>query len=184
MNTHTPPRGPQHLEDKAPDGAHDKDAPLDEHLQCLETIVACESTWRPIENFEALHNSANPARSGSYRRQYTFMDIVVMDVATQLYWGSREAAARTLGDPLNWERLRHAARQAFPNDPKRRLSQRAPSRYQRYRALKKYFCGEALAALGQDVRAEIAAACMDMFDPATGTWTHPDRSQRIVGDAT
>ena len=170
MNTHTPPRGPQHLEDKAPDGAHYKAAPLDK-LQCLETIVASESTWRPIENFEALHNSANPARPGSHRRQYTFMDIVVMGAATQLYLGSPDAA-RTLGDPLNWERSRRAARQAFPNDPKRRLSQHAPSRYQRYRALRKYFCGEVLAALEQDLRAETAAAAhMDMFDPATGAWT-------------
>ena len=108
-----------------------------------------------------------------------------MEAATWLYGSSRDAA-RNLGDPLVWARLRHAARRAFPNDPKRRLSKRAPSRHQHYRARQTYFCGEAFAALGRDLRREAlrAATHMGMLDPARGSWTHPDTTQCIIGNAT
>ena len=143
MHTHTPPRGSQGLGGTA-GGAHRK-RPVKaishgtSTLQSLEGLVACESIWRMVERFEAFHNSA--ARRGGPGRQYTFMDVVVMEAATQLYV-SRVEAARNLGDPLNWARLCRAAVRAFPNDPKRRLSQRAPSLAQCYRARREYFCGE------------------------------------------
>ena len=133
--------------------------PQQSTLQQLEQVVTCEPIWALIENLEAFHKSADPALRRGPGRRYTLMDIVVMEAATQLDGSSREAA-RTLGDPPRWGRLRRAAARAFPNDPKRRLSPNAPSRHQHYQARRRYLCGEALTVLKRGLRAEAVSAAV------------------------
>ena len=148
-------------------------------LQPLKRLVVSERVWRVVEHVEA----AVPTRGR--RRRYALMDIVVMDVAAQLL-GSHRAAARDLGDPQAWERLRRHVMTAFPKDPTRRLSQRAPSRPTHCQARQLYSSGEPLAALKRALRADAVetATRMGMFAPTADTGTAPDRSQFIVGDGT
>ena len=179
---------PIHPNNGTPNGSHSPRsrnvrpcASLASPLSQLETLVGWESLWRMVEQFEAFHNSA-PNRSGT-RRQYRFVDIVVTAAATQLRGSTRQAVLE-LSD--TWQRLRRAAAAAFPTDPTRRLSQHAPSRHQYHRACRDFFVGDALGELKRALRAETVAAAEEigMFNPRAGTWTHPDRSQVVVGDAT
>ncbi len=45
-------------------------------------------------------------------------------------------------DPKNWQRLVDAVEEAYPDDPNRRLSANAPSRYQHMRARKRFLNGD------------------------------------------
>ena len=151
-------------------------------LRQLEMIVESDEIWGLVEELEAFHQSRG---SSGPRRQYTLMDILVTSVAAQLYLSDR-AAIRQLSDRKAWRRLRYAAAAAFPNDPPRRLSPSAPSRQQLYRARQSYFSGDALEVLKRGMRAAAVRAAVELgaFDPSVGTWTHPDKSQCIVGDMT
>ncbi|MYK76474.1 MAG: hypothetical protein F4016_06025 [Acidimicrobiaceae bacterium] len=157
-------------------------APAGSLLQQLEMIVESDVVGDLAEQLEAFHQSRGHA---GRRHQYTFMDILVTSAAAQLCGSDREAI-RVLDDPSMWEWLRNAAAATFPGDLSRRLSPRAPSRYQLYRARRSYFSGDALEVLKRGLRAAAVRAAADLgaFDPSTGTWTHPDKSQCVVGDAT
>ena len=150
-------------------------------LQQLEMIVESDVMWVLAEQLEAFHQS----RGSSCRHQYTLMDILVTSAAAQLC-GSDRAAIRQLNDPSMWGRLCDAAAAAFPGDSSRRLSPRAPSRYQLYSARQNHFSGNALDVLKHGLRAAAVRAAADLgaFDPSAGTWTDPDKSQCVVGDAT
>lgn len=157
-------------------------APHGSLLQRLEMIVQSDVIWGLAEQLEAFHESREHA---GRRHQYTLMDILVTSAAAQLY-GSDRAAIGELKDPGMWERLRNAAAAAFPVDSLRRLSPRAPSRYQLSRARQNHFSGDALDLLKQGVRAAAVSAAADLgaFDPSAGTWTDPDEAQCVAGDAT
>ena len=157
-------------------------APAGSLMQQLEAIVESDVVWGLAEQLEAFHQS----RGTSYRHQYTLMDILVTSAAAQLCGGDR-AAIRLVNDPSMWGRLRDAAAAAaFPDDLFRRLSPRAPSRYQLYRARQNHFSGDALDVLKRGMRAAAVRTAADLvaFDPSAGTWTDPDESQCVVGDAT
>ena len=154
----------------------------DSLMQQLEAIVESDVMWGLVEQLEAFHHSRG--NSGP-RRQYTLMDILVTSVAAQLCGGDR-AAVLEVNDPGTWERLCDATAAAFPNDPSRRLSPRAPSRQQMFRARRNHFSGDALQVLKRGLRAAAVRAAADLgaFDPLAGTGTRPDESQCIVGDMT
>ena len=151
-------------------------------MQQLEVIVESDVMWDLVEQLEAFHHSRG---SSGPRRRYTLMDILVTSAAAQLCGGDREAI-RQLGDDKTWRRLRDVAATAFPNDPSRRLSPRAPSRQQMYRARQSCFSGDALEVLKRGLRAAAVRAAVELgaFDPLAGTGTRPDESQCVVGDAT
>ena len=155
-------------------------APAGSLMQQLEAIVESDVVWGLAEQLEAFHQS----RGTSYRHQYTLMDILVTSAAAQLC-GSDRAAIRLVKDPSTWRRLCDAAA-AVPNDSFRRLSPRAPSRSQLYRARQNHFSGDALNVLKRGLRAAAVRTAADLraFDPSAGTWTRPDESQCVVGDAT
>ena len=157
-------------------------APAGSLRQQLEMIVESDVVGDLVEQLEAFYQSRGHAGS---RHQYTFMDILVTSAAAQLCGSDREAI-RELDDPSMWERLRNAAAAAFPGDSSRRLSPRAPSRFQLYSARRRHFSGDALDMLKQGVRAAAVRAAADLgaFDPSAGTWTDPDQSQCVAGDAT
>ena len=150
-------------------------------LQRLEMIVESDVIWGLAELLGAFHQS----RGNPCRHQYTLMDILVTSAAAQLC-GSDRAAIRVVKDPGMWGRLCDAAAAAFPSDSSRRLSPRAPSRDQLYRAHRNLFSGEALDVLKRGVRAAAVGAAEDLgaFDPSVGTWTDPDKTSCVVGDAT
>ena len=156
-------------------------APAGSLMQQLEVIVESDVMWGLAEQLEAFHQSRG---SSGPHRQYTLMDILVTSVAAQLC-GSDRAAIRQLNDPNVWGRLCDAAA-AVPDDSSRRLSPRAPSRYQLYRARQNHFSGDALEVLKRGMRAAAVRTAADLgaFDPSAGTWTRPDESQCVVGDAT
>ena len=151
----------------------------------IEDLVAEEFLWRMIEQFEAFHNRRHPSPRPGPARGYTFMDIQVVEAATPLHQNFKHTL-RNMRDPKNWVRLVDAAEAAFPNDTSRRLSPKAPSRSQIYRAKRDYFTSEALTELKRWYRAEAVTAAKDMgiFDPKAGDWDHPHKLQSIVGDMT
>lgn len=156
-------------------------APAGSLMQQLEAIVESDVVWGLAEQLEAFHQS----RGTSYRHQYTLMDILVTSAAAQLC-GSDRAAIRLVKDPSTWGRMCDAAAAAFPSDLSRRLSPRASSRYQLYSARQNHFSGDALEVFKRGLRAAAVRTAADLgaFDPSAGTWTDPDESQCVVGDAT
>ena len=64
MNTNTPMQGARNPNARA----HSSKRPVKSAqrgksaLQRLEMVAACEPIWKSIENLEAFHHSANPAR--------------------------------------------------------------------------------------------------------------------------
>lgn len=126
-------------------------------VEHLKLIVASEPVWDLIEKAESLRSEAKPA---GRRRRYSLMDVMVAEIATQLL-GSAAEATLQLSDPEIWDDLSLAAQEAFPNDPNRRLSLKAPSRSEHYRARRELLDSEA----------------HDAFERALGelvTWTTTD----------
>ena len=172
----------------APDG--------DSDLQRLEHFLTLDEAWEMTDKYEEFHKRRQQqlklygGRRRGAKRKYQLMDILLIVVALPFFDNSDDTL-RNLRDPKTWNRLRKKVRRAFPKngDPDkshRRLSKAAPSRDQVYRARRDYFSGEALEQLKcwyRQTAVKIAKE-MGLFDPAVGSWTHPDRTQCIVGDMT
>ena len=178
--------GPPPADSPSPSGGKRHIKPVadnDSILERLEEIVASEFVWEMIEAREELHNRDRPPNPAGRKQGYVLFDILVVEVATLLYPNAL-AAVNNLRDPKNWARLYQAAEDAFPNNPARRPSETAPSRFQRHRARIKYFGGEPLNALYLHYRSTAVGTATDMglFDRNAGTWTHPHKSQSIVAD--
>lgn len=142
--------------------------------QQLESCATWEALWTLVEESES---------SLELHRYYGLMDVVVMEIASHLLDGAPRAA-RTLAHPPLWAALRLAVERAFPDNPERRLSRTALSRQQHHRA-RQALTGDTLDAFQRGVRREAARAATEigLFDPAAGSWTHPDATQLIAGDA-
>lgn len=156
------------------------------YLQALEDILTDDWLWEAVEEMEAPHsNQSTHGRRRGRPREYKLMDTLTVELASFLYDGY-SCALRNLSDPKTWRPLKKALKKAFPNDPSRRLSKKAPSRSQHYRARRDYFRGVALSDLCRRIRKEAVdtAVEMGMFDPSAGSFTKPDKSQCIMGDAT
>ena len=169
-------------------GKRDIEANPDErsHLQQLEDLVASEFLWDLIEKFEEFHNTRRPTRRRGRKRGYNLMDIQILETGTHLYDNPSDVQRNLRNDRKNWKRLRRTAKKAFPNNKSRRLSKTAPSRHQVYRACRDYFSGDALAEFRRWYRRTAVQIAKDIgiFDPKAGSWTHPHKSQSMVGDMT
>lgn len=151
----------------------------------LEALVGQNQFWEMVEAQTAFVNDNSPKGPRPGRPQkYVPADIVVVETCTHHY-GNAARAIRNLKDPKTWKRLRKTAKKAFPHDKDRRLSKRAPNRWQIYRGKAKYFSGEALKQWQRLLRRHCleGARTIGCFDPAAGTWTHPDSTQCIAGDS-
>ena len=168
----------------------------DSDLQRLEHLLRLDEVWEMIEKLDEFHKQRQEklklygGRRRGAKRQYELMDILLVVVALPCF-DNADDTLRNLSDPKTWKRLRKAVRRAYPkngnpNKSHRRLSKAAPSRSQVFRARRDYFSGEALEQLKRWYRqtAVKIAKEMGLFDPAAGSWTHPDRTQSIVGDMT
>lgn len=136
----------------------------------LDPLVASGRVWRPIERLDAPPGGV--------------MDLVVTEVARS-HFGTLSAAVRHLNDPATWAALQRAAGTAFPNDPGRRMAPTPPTRHRHY-MIRQRLTGEIIDQWQRGVRHEAVDAALHIgnFDPARGTWTHPDPTQIIVGDMT
>ena len=168
----------------------------DSDLQRLEHFLTLDEIWEMIEKLEQFHKQRQKklklygGRRRGAKRKYELMDILLLAVALP-FFDNADDTLRNLRDRKTWNRLRKRVRRAFPkngnpNKSHRRLSKAAPSRSQVDRARRDYFSGEALEQLKRWYRkaAVKVAKEMGLFDPAAGSWTHPDRTQCIVADMT
>ena len=166
----------------------------DSDLERLEHFLTLDEVWEWIERFEDLHKKRQASlqlyggRRRGAKRNYQLMDVLVIEVA-RFFFDNAHETLRNLRDPKTWKRLRKAVRRAFPKNGSkshRRLSKTPPSRHQLYRARRDYFSGDALDQLRRWYRhtAVKFAKEMGLFDPAAGSWTHPDKTQSIVADMT
>ena len=156
----------------------------DSDLQRLEELATLPFLWELIEKLDEFHSSRRPERRPGRKRGYKLIDIQVIEAGTHIY-GNSDSAWRNLKDPHTWERLCRAVQETFPNDQNRRLSKKAPSRHQIYRARRDYFSGEALEAFRRwsSRTALEAARDIGIFNPKAGSWTHPHKTQCIVADS-
>ena len=154
-------------------------------IEELEDLVAEEFVWQMLEDFEAFHQHQRSGPRPGADRGYAFADIVVVAAASTQY-KKLTHALRNLSDQPTWDRLRSAAEAAFPHHPTRRLSPKAPTRSQTYRANRDYFAAHALAEFKRSYRAEAVRSAkeMNIFDPKAGSWGHPHKRQAIAADMT
>lgn len=152
----------------------------------LERVATSNWLWTMMENLEKFHNDRRPERCPGPERGYILMDAQIIVVAALLYDNLNSAVDEFTIDQPQWDRLREAVQAAFPNNPDRRLSERAPSRSQIFRAARGYFSGEALDELFRAYRrtAVKTAQRIGALDPNAGTWQRPAKSQAITGDKT
>lgn len=152
----------------------------------LERLATRNWLWKLMESLEVFHNARRPERCPGPDRGYILMDAQLIIIAALLYDNLNSAVEEFTIDQAQWDRLRKAVEAAFPNNPERRLSDRAPSRSQTFRASRDYFSGEALDELFRNYRrtAVKGAQRIGALDPNAGSWQSPARSQAIIGDMT
>ena len=163
------------------------------HLQKLEQIVTSDEVWRIVEPAMEAHGEYVASRTAGCAPAYNIMDILVFDAASWLYRTFLGAHNNLWRDPKNWERIKGAAEEKYPDNPHRRLSARAPSRFQHFRARRTFLNGDTLAALRDAYRATVVDTSVEMgmfdpkksrFDDGTGSFSRPDKCQFMTGDLT
>lgn len=151
----------------------------------LELVVRDDGIWKIVEALIAILEASTPTRRLGRKRESGVFDIVLFGVATWVY-GSWLAVHDNMADPETWGRLVRAAEDAWPDHPQRRLSPSPPNRWKHYRArqsyLNDYLC-DVMAEKYRGVAAE-AAVGMGMFDPTSGSFTRPAKTQLVQGDGT
>ena len=163
------------------------------NLQKLEQFVTSDEVWRIVEPEMQAHREFVQSRAAGCAPEYNIMDIEVFEAASWVYGTFLAAHNNLYLDQKNWDRLGGALKEAFPNDPNRRLSAKAPSRYQHIRARRRFLHGERIDAM-RDIYKVVAvdtALQMGMFDPKrssfddkTGSFSRPDKCQLMPGDLT
>ena len=118
---------------------------------------------------------------------------MVFEAASWVYRTFLGAHNNLYKDPKNWQRLADATQEAFPHNRSRRLSGRAPSRFQHIRARRRFLNGDVLDALRDTYRAATVDTSIEMgifdpkrsrFDDGAGSFSRPDRRQIMAGDLT
>ena len=159
------------------------EAPVRSILQCLEDVACMGPLWQIAEWLDNLY--AATRTPGGRSREYNAMDVLLLNCAVPEFRSQRSAAAN-LADTHTWERLAHEVRAAWPDHPRRRLSQTPPSRSKFQRFQKWLF----KAALDGTLRSAARDICLrggieiGLIDPKKGSFSHPDKSQFVFGDAT
>lgn len=117
----------------------------------------------------------------------TVAAVILVDIAASVI-GSARKAISYLGDKQTWKRLQGVAQQAWPTDPDRRLPARPPSRGQYSRFRNRHLTAtstqvDELRRMARDVAIQLIEN-LDMFSPGTGSFSNPDQTQLLTGDAT
>ena len=163
------------------------------NLQKLEQFATSDEVWHIVEPVMQAHRVFVASRNGGCEPEYNIMDIMVFEAASWVYKTFLGAHKNVYKDPKNWQRLADAVEEAYPYNLNRRLSAKAPSRYQHIRARKRFLNGKRIDALRDAYRAVAVdtAQQMGMFDPKRssfddegGSFSRPDKCQIMAGDAT
>lgn len=155
------------------------------NLEILELFLHHDGIWTMLEEVGAIVEADAPASRAGRKRESGVIDIVLFDLGSWVY-GSWQKTHNNLNDPKNWERLVKATEEAWPDHPLRRLSPKPPTRSKHYRARGSYLSGDLFETMREKFRAVVAKAAveMGMFDPKSGSFTRPAKSQIVQGDAT
>jgi hypothetical protein len=155
--------------------------------QCLEALACCEALWDIAAYYEQ-RILFQPSQGGR-PREFRAVDMLLFACATWVgpHGNSHRGVARKFADEVFWQRLRNCVRNAYADDPTRRLSRQGPSRsqYARFRKRNQEF-DEAITRLQEacdEVSARVAET-IGAFDPDQGSYTHPAPQNVIGGDAT
>ena len=100
------------------------DTDNDSILLHIEQALGCELIWELADALEEFHKLRRHRDRRGRRRGYKLIDMIIVEIAI-FYYGSRLGAVRNLKDQHTWNRLRDAARRAFPKKrfPKRKTRQ-------------------------------------------------------------
>ena len=163
------------------------------YLQKLEQFVTSDEVWRIVEPVMDAHRAFVASRNAGCEPEYNIMDILLFEAASWVYKTFLGAHNNLYRDPKNWQRLVDAVEEAYPGNPNRRLSTKAPSRYQHMRARKRFLNGGVLDAM-HDLYQQVAvdtALEMGVFDPKRSSFdnkgasfSRPDKCQFMAGDLT
>ena len=119
-------------------------------------------------------------------RECSSADVFFAHQMQKLY-SSEARAFKELGDQENWNRLRRAAQEAFPENKERRLSEHPPSIHQVRRFMKRHILNDPteMTWLEDDFidSAVEAALRIDLLNPKVGKINKPDKTRVVYGDA-
>ena len=147
----------------------------------LDAMVACRILWDLCEGIEVVESPTGR------RLETTIAAVMVLDLTATLT-GSIRSAAVYLEDPATWKRLVNVAKEAWPDNPSRRLPPRPASRSQYLYFRDRHLTDnsgqvEELRELTRRLSVD-AAAEIELFNPRSGSFSRPSREQTIAGDAT
>ena len=158
-------------------------------LQFLELVACLGELWDLVEPIEALLASQCGPRKAGRKREYQVVEVFIFSVAIWIC-GSHTHADDNLADKKNWQRLRSAVEDAWPDHPERRLSPEPMSRSKHYR-FRKNFKGDVNHELLVTLRRLITDMAVDgalfigLFDPDTDdSLAKPDPTRVVTGDGT
>ena len=165
----------------------------DEQLGCL---VASSWLWEVGELIEnAIRAVFVNRRTGGRPREHTASEWLLFQTAVFIY-GSLRATNRNLNtinrnwqfptEQKKWNMLKQVAEQAWPDNPKRRLSEKPYKRDNEYYFRITYMNPWVInrlqkAATGVSLE---AARFIDLLDPSTGSFSRPDPTQVVAADGT
>ena len=147
----------------------------------LDATVASKLFWDFAHNIQP-----EPARRGR-PCETTPAAIILVDI-TAAFTGSIRSAISYLADNQTWKRLTATSRQAWPNDNTRRLPERPPSRNQHIRFRNRHLTHtstqvDQVQGIARDIAITLLHT-LDMFNQKAGSFTNPDQTQLLTGDAT
>ena len=151
-------------------------------LEQVEAIACLAPLWDLAAELQA-HYEQQP--HAGRPREYHAMDALVFLAATWVFKGYRRAQAN-LSDLYNWNRIRRAVKQAWPNQPERRLTPEAISRFQFDRFRKWLLENGQLDIVRRAVQDMCLAGCQQIgaLDPSAGLFSKPGSTQCVAGDGT
>lgn len=162
----------------------DKIDPSD--LQWMEAVACLRPLWDLALQVQAIMEATDTATRKSEagrRRGYNAFEAMFIDVVAWKF-GAYKWVFRNLADLRNWNVLRRAVQDAYPDDARLRLSERPISRSQHYRFSKQYITDHLLEVMHDTVdRACVEAAqSTGMLQPGVGSLTNPDPYSFVSAD--
>ena len=147
----------------------------------LDAVVASSLFWDLANGIEVeVSNVGRPCET-------TIAAVILVDIAASLT-GSARAAVSYLGDQQTWKRLRGVAQEAWPTNSYRRLPARPPSRSQHSRFRNRHLTSTSdqvddFQRLTRTLAIRLSEN-LDMFSTGVGSFSNPDQTQLLAGDAT
>lgn len=147
-----------------------------------EAIATYQGIWDRIDDYVKRESLVTLL---GRPRESQAADIFVAHYLRKLYT-SEMRAFKEITDRSNWQRLRQAVADAFPENESRRLSATPPNRGRYRRFMDRHILGNRdeleLMEEGCIDAAVKAAEHIDLLDPKTGSFNNPDKTRVGYGD--